>query len=286
MIPTLSHRMLILGFLLMWVTGVYATPTSRDYSKASVSQLIDDLALIDAATPGINSAAIYDGFIANGSRGEFVVGVLGIAPPTVPPQMRELVRRGPLALAELIQHVDDARPTKLEVGNKDSGGTGQVGVDTFMFTYFSDEYDGHFHRWFDFDWKKNPPIHMEKPFKGRYTVKVGDICYVLIGQIVSRRLLAVRYQPSAQLVVNSPIEAPSLAEKVKSDWSNADSEILKASLLADIRRSYDDKLMSYSSLVIDPALERLRLYFPDTYNALKGDDLKKRKEFEKQESKR
>jgi hypothetical protein len=59
---------------------------------------------------------------------------------------------------------------------------------------------------------------VEKSFDGRYTVKVGDVCYVLIGQIVNRQLVAVRYQPTAGLIVNSPIEVPPLAEKVKNDW--------------------------------------------------------------------
>jgi hypothetical protein len=281
--------MLVSAFLLACVLGLYATPAfSSDYSKASIPQLIDDLTLIDAASPGINSAAIYQGFIANGTPGKFQVGVLGVAPPTVPPQMRELVRRGALALPELIHHLDDARPTKLEVGNKDPGSSShQIGVDSFMFSYFSDEYDGRSRRLFDRE--KDSPPHMDKPFKDRYAVKVGDICYVLIGQIVNRLLLAVRYQPSGGLVVNSPIEAPALAEKVRSDWGHTDSEMLKTSLLADIRGNYDEKRLRqdvYTDIAIYPALERLRLYFPETYNSLKDDDLKKREEFEKQESKR
>ena len=257
-----------------------------DYSKSSVNQLIDDLTQIDSQSPGINSAAIYEGFIADNAPGSFQVGVLGVAPPKVPPQMRELVRRGPLALPELIKHLDDRRPTKFEVGNKPSGR--QVGVDSFMFMYFSDEYDPRMPHWFsEKEWKIGPRP-MEKSFEGRYTVKVGDICYVLIGQIVSRRLLAVRYQPSAGLVVNSPIEAPVLIEKVKGDWGSADAEMLKASLLTDIRAANRPKRINkavYTRRFVNPALQRLKLYFPATYNALEGDDLKKRKEFEMQETK-
>jgi len=129
---------------------------------------------------------------------------------------------------------------------------------------------------------------MAKSFEGRYTVKVADVCYVLIGQIVNRQLLAVRYQPSGGLVVNSPIEAPVLAEKVKNDWGNADAEILKQSLLADIHASNHPKQISpaeYTRRFVNPALARLRFYFPDTYHSLEGTDLKKRKEFEKQEAK-
>ena len=203
MIPraTLPCRKFIAVFFIAFIFSARVIPTyGGDYSKRSVNQLIDDLAQIDSQSPGIDSAAIYEGFIADNSPGSFRGGLLGIAPPQVLPQMSELVRRGPLALPELIKHVDDRRPTKLEVGNKPSGR--QVGVDAFMFMYFSDEFDPRVPHWFgDKEWKGGSRP-MEKKFEGRYTVKVGDVCYVLIGQIVNRRLWAVRYEPSAGLVIN------------------------------------------------------------------------------------
>jgi hypothetical protein len=256
--------------------------TADDYSQKSVVELIDELSEIDSQSPGVNSAAVYQGFIADDSPGSFQVGVLGVAPPKVPPQMRELVRRGPIALPELIKHLDDMRPTKLEVGNKPSGK--QVGVDAFMFMVFSDEYDPRApHWWPDEEWKKGPRTAW-KSFEGRYTVKVGDVCYVLIGQIVNRRLLAVRYQPSAGLVVNSPIEAPVLVERVRNDWGNVDAEGLRVALLDDIHATNQPKRVSqaeYTDRFVDPALARLRLYFPDAYKSLEGTDLQKRKSFER-----
>jgi hypothetical protein len=278
--------------LLVCVLSVCITPAvSQDYSKRSVTQLIDDLTQIDAQAPGIDSAAVYLGFIADDNPGSFVMGVLGVAPPTVPPQMLELVRRGPLALPELVKHLDDKRPTKLEVGNKDSdSSTHQVGVDYFWWTAFGEEYDPRLRHGLAEEESKSQPRKSDLPnwrnFQGRYTVRVGDVCYVLIGQIVNRHLLAVRYQASAGLVVNSPIETPALADQVRSDWGKADGEMLKASLLADIRVKNDQKGFDQARYAINPALQRLRLYFPDTYNALQGDDLRKRKQFEEQETKR
>jgi hypothetical protein len=255
---------------------------SRDISRKSVPELIDELTQIDSHSLGINSAAIYEGFIADNSPGSFQVGVIGVASPKVPPQMRELVRRGPAAIPELIKHLDDNRPTKLEVGNRPTGK--QVGVDAFMFMFFSNEYDPRTPYWFnETDAKSNPRV-MEKDFTGTYRVKVGDVCYVLIGQVVNRRLLAVRYQPSGGLIINSPLEAPILAEQISRDWGNVDSEALRQSLLADIHATNQPKRIEraeYTERFINPALERLRFYFPDTYNALQGDDLKKRKAFER-----
>jgi hypothetical protein len=261
-------------------------PVTGDYSKRLVDQLIDDLTLIDSRSPGINSTAVYGGFIADNTAGSFRMGVLGPPPPTVPPQMSELVRRGPRALPELIRHLDDGRPTKLEVGDKPPHE--QIGVDTFAFMDFSDEYDPRIPHWYDEKERKLEPWPMEKAFSGTYTVKVADVCYVLVGQIVNRELLAVRYQPTAGLTVNSPIEAPSLAEKVRNDWGHADAETLRQSLLEDIHATNQPKRISradYTWRFVNPALVRLRFYFPDTYSALQGEDLKKRTEFEDQENK-
>jgi hypothetical protein len=281
------YKKLLVSFCVVSIMSVLATPAaSGDDSNNSVAQLIDELTQIDSQSPAIDSAAIYDGFIADNRPGSFEVGVLGVPDPKVPPQMRELVRRGAKALPDLIGHLGDSRQTKLKVGNKDGGR--QVGMDAFMFMYFSDEYDPRLPHWFTDEELKSGPRPMEKDFHGTYTVKVGDVCYVLIGQIVNRSLLAVRYQPSGGLVVNSPIEAPSLVGKVRDDWGNADAETLKRSLLEDIHATNQPKRIGpgeYTARFVDPALERLRFYFPDTYKALAGDDLKKKKKFEKQETK-
>src|SRR5262245_55430573 len=97
---------------------VLATPRAQeiDYSRASVEQLIDDLVLISTPAPGIDGGALYSTFIADDSPPKFMVGVLGVPPPTIAPQMRELVRRGVSALPALIRHLTDNRPTKLTVG--------------------------------------------------------------------------------------------------------------------------------------------------------------------------
>src|SRR5438270_8719 len=129
--------------LAIFVLGANLSAVAADdYSKRSVSQLIDELTQIDSQAPGIDSAAVYSGFLANEATISFEMGVLGVPPPQIPPPMRELVRRGPLALPELIKHLDDRRPTKLDVGNKDTDrSTHQVGVDWFLWTVFSDEYE-------------------------------------------------------------------------------------------------------------------------------------------------
>ncbi|HTX77971.1 MAG TPA: hypothetical protein VMD29_17305 [Terracidiphilus sp.] len=245
-------------------------------SSRTVAELISDLSQIDARSPGIDSAGMYEGFIADGTPGRFEEGVLGPRAPHVPYAMRELVRRGPAALPELIKHLDDDRPTKLMVGN-DPGSHSKrsVGVNLFMFTYFSDEYDPRVRPPFSEEPWKDGPKPMEKHFEGRYTVKVGDVCFALIGQIVNRRLFAVRYQPSGGMIVNSPIEAPVLATKVRRDWGSGDAGLLRTSLLSDIRAARGAKLNDEGWYLMAPAhgaFQRLRLYFPEEYEKLDSRD--------------
>ena len=197
--------------------------------------------------------------------------------------MVELVRRGPVALPELLKHLSDARPTTLEVGNKPKeSSSNQVGVDTFMFTLFSDEYDP---RVIGGQAGKTFPNSLEKAFQGRYTIKVGDVCFALIGQIVNRQLYAARYQPSGGLVVNSPVEVPALAAQVLNDWQNVDADALRAFFIADIRAAAKPNAEAFTRDRVNGALARLRLYFPDAYGALQGTELQAKKSFEEQEAK-
>jgi len=186
--------------------------------------------------------------------------------------MRELVRRGLRALPDLIQHLQDNRPTKLSIH-----------TNFFEGSHFSDEHDP----------RTRPPptpkagcaqscldeIFGTKPIYDPYVVKVGDVCYVLIGQIANRNLVAVRYQPSAMVIVNSPLEAPDLIERVTSDWSGLDARSHEASLLADIRAGDNIRLFG-------PALARLRFYYAGAYQSLRDEDRKKREAFEAQEKAR
>jgi len=96
-------------------------------------------------------------------------------------------------------------------------------------------------------------------------------CSELSNRAEAPRFSAVGYQESGGLIVNSPIEAPSLAEKVRNDWGNADVETLRQSLLEDIRATNQPKRISRADYIprfVSPALARLRFYFPTTYGAL------------------
>lgn len=241
-----------------------------DYSAQSSEQLIDELTALDAQAPGIDDSGVYDAFMAEDIMPEFRGGLLPVDTPSIPPQMRELVRRGVIALPDLIAHLNDKRPTKLLVGGIDP-------METVGGQFYADEYDAR-----DLQAKVSScsMTNSCRSFDHKYSVKIGDICEVLVGQIVNRKLLAVRYQPTAILYVNSPIESPSLVERIRKEWNGLDAKAHEASLLSDLRES-DDDISSWRSY--RDALVRLRFYYPKTYAALSGKDLVKRNAFETEE---
>ena len=241
--------------VLIVLTMVGFASASDNLASIPVEKLIDDLTLIDSQAPGLHGTAIVNGFIAEDKPLQFGGGVLGSPAPKVPPAMRELVRRGVAALPHLIEHLGDRRPTKLTLGK-----------DFFMFREFHDEYDMRFR---STQMPYLPRYAKEKSFLSSYTIKVGDVCYALIGQIVNRNLLPVRYQPTAGLIINSPIESPELIDRVKKDWSGLDEKAHKESLLADAQ--YGEDLW-----VFGPALARLRFYYPADYlYSFLNDDIRK-----------
>lgn len=264
----------------------YGDQVNTDHSQKSVTELIDDLTQIDSESVAINTSYLY-GFIAEETPAALRTNRYGVVFPDAPPQMRELVRRGPLALPELIKHLDDKRLTKFDVGGPPPGSTGVWVGKIFGYEYSPRVHDSE-PTGLGFRWTT-------KSFATKYTLRVGDVCYALIGQIVNRGLQLLRNQPSGFLVVNSPIEAPILVEKVKNDWGNGEAETLKTSLLADI--DVADSMLNidvtdpeqfkesiYVKWVVNPALQRLRTYFPDAYKSLAGNRWMRKVEFEKEET--
>jgi hypothetical protein len=217
---------------------------AQSATKPSTEELIDALQKEAAAGVGFDPVASADGFAAIDEVPQFRGGILGTKRPETSPAMREIVRRGLDALPALLAHLDDDRPTGLVVG------------DGFMGRWLSAEYVPRE--------SGKQPAGTTAPYKtsskdaprfDTYTVKVGDLCFVAVGQIVNRRLNAVRYQPTLCLVVNSPIEMPALAAATRADWQGLTSAAHEQQLVRDI-------VESDSSSVPANALRRLLFYYP------------------------
>ena len=218
--------------------------------KLTVDELIAKLQEESEQGIGTHATAWASGFIAIDEEPQFRGGIIGSVKPATSPVLREIVRRGVNALPKLLEHVDDKRPTKLVI--KHDGGIGGM--------WHSDEFHSRYA-----DPKKWPPkintrleksdgFEKGKEFEARYTIRVGDLCFVALGQIVNRGLHVVRYQPSACIVINSPVITSALAEAVRKDWSGLTADQHKHSL--------NDDANSKFPYATSAALKRLLFYYP------------------------
>ncbi|MGH6644459.1 MAG: hypothetical protein ACRED3_17360, partial [Bradyrhizobium sp.] len=211
-------RAQLFAILALLVGVARSSAAEVDYSKTPIETLISDVTLVDAEGPGLQSTGYWTGFIGDDSPQQFVTGIIGSPAPVVAPQLRELVRRGAQALPALIGHLNDERPTKLIVGRKTDDPT-QPGFGFFGAQIFGKEYDPKVQRKGSMSCDAFLSSCNEISFRGSYTVRVGDVAFGLIGQIVNRALMPVRYQPTANLIVNSPVQTPELASLVRRDWA-------------------------------------------------------------------
>jgi len=233
------------ALLIRW----HVTPSGIAPVDPEVSALIDQLVFVTEQGPGTHPTAWASGFIAVGEEMKFRGGIFGSERPVVHPAMRELVRMGVRALPDLLNHLSDDRKTGLSVRqHRFRDGQGSLG---FMGIWHGDEYDPRF----------EPPEKQpdgvnkgERGFVEEYTLRVGDLSYVAIGQIVNRHLSAFRYQPTLCLVINSPVETPALADAVRKDWAGLTEEQHQQSLI-------DDALSDTSRYGAPAALQRLCFYY-------------------------
>jgi len=235
--------------------------------STEIERLIANLAQIERPDFGLSPTMSGDAFLPVEGRttaGAFLFTNHNLQ---TSPELKKLVELGPQALPRLLAALDDQRATKLTLK--------QEGI--FRAMWFTNELSG------------NPNNALESkvllkrtPFRGfgnedavtQYAVKVGDVCFVAIGQIVGRSYQAVRYQPTANIMINSPTHDVNLRRQVRQIWTSADArQKLFESLLLDYAtegvfngRSLDgwelaDKLQTNAAL-------RLLYYFPQETAAM------------------
>jgi len=163
------------------------------------------------------------------------------------PVMRELVSRGLQSLPKLLDHLDDKRPTKLVarpviflVRDHDLMADEEIRqkttTDFVVHTEVPPNPTG---------FEKRPPDYW------RYPVKVGDLCYVAVGQIVNRNYRLLRKQEPTVLL-NSPVHIAAVAAACRREWAGLTAEKHKASLINDCL----DHLPG-----ADPTAAMIRLHF-------------------------
>jgi hypothetical protein len=237
--------------LAVLVAGCSPEPSSADTSKPApdpvILRAIDELQTVSEPMVGAHPAANASMFMALDEEPRFHGGIIGSAKPTVHPAVKAILEQGVAAVPALIEHLDDARETKLVIQHEGFFGGIRLEED-YSPRDRTQEWEES-----EIDWLNSPPITT-------YTVKVGDLCYVLIGQIVNRPLYAVRYQPTAIVMINSPLNSPSLVRAVQKDWGQLS--------VAEHRRHLQEEAESGETWLADNALKRLLYYYPEEGEAV------------------
>jgi ankyrin repeat protein len=225
-------------------------PTDQGLSKMNIRDLIDKLQEVAEGDTGYLPTQSGSGFLPLGTS-QAAALLLGQKPPARSDTLRELVKRGAAAVPHLIAHLDDQRPTKITIRYRSALGG----------MYFVDEYD------YNSRTAKQPPegVNRRRDWSENdpdtHTVTVGDLCFVALGQIVNRRFSAVRYQPTACIMINSPTRSEALRRAVKKEWGDLTPEQHKKSLVRDF-------LDPDSEYRRTDACLRLGYYYPDALEPL------------------
>ena len=201
-------------------------PVSKD-EKERILKLIRNLANIASPDFGLSPTMSGNAFAPVPTARQVGAMMLTDHQLSTSDDFLELVSLGPKALPFLLKALDDGTPTKLIIKH-------------------DQEYGG---MWFANELGGNPGNEVEQKVLATvprqefgsprdaissYTLKIGDVCFVIVGQIVGRSYQAVRYQPTACIAINSPTHDAKLAGQVRAIWSSPEpAQHLLDSLLLD-----------------------------------------------------
>lgn len=188
-------------------------PVTEDKAK-QIRDLIAGLATLDKPDFGLASTLSGNTFApvpGQGRAGTFLLTDHGLRQSE---SLKALVMLGPDALPFLLEALDDQTPTKITIKHEGSFGTMWHGAELPLNPVNPAEQA-------TYKARRAKPRDKEEPIKS-YTAKVGDVCFVAIGQIVGRAYQAVRYQPTANIVLNSTAHDRELCDEVRTIWKAKD----------------------------------------------------------------
>jgi hypothetical protein len=203
-------------------------PPVPEAQAKRIKDLIAGLAALDS--PDFGLSGTLSGVTFAPVPGQAHTGALLLADHRLQPSegLKELVARGPDALPFLLDALDDRTPTRIIVKHGGMFGAMWHAAELPLNAVNRAEEAVYKSR------AKRPQEDPKEKHIESYTVKVGDVCFVAIGQIVGRQYHAVRYQPTACIVLNSPVHDPILCAEVRAIWETKDPRgRLFESLLAD-----------------------------------------------------
>ncbi len=226
--------------------------SATEDEQAQVAELIDSLAEIE--NPDYGFAPFMSGaqFAPVSDSSSFGPGIIMINHGLKTDEsLRRLVALGPKALPQLLNRLSDETPTRLVMRHGGGFGGQWYGREVALNLAGKAEREA---------WTRlresAPKDRFEEDVR-THQITIGDVCFVIIGQIVNRGYQSARYQPTACRVINSPTHDPLIADIVRGIWtSEAPAQQLLDSLLIDLNTKDTIHLQCGAAM-------RLLYYFPD-----------------------
>jgi hypothetical protein len=209
-------------------------PPITEAKAKRIKALIASLADLDMPDFGLSATLSGDAFSPVPGQGGFRTGFLTDHRIEPSVSLRALVSHGPDALPFLLDALDDRTPTKITV--KHQGLLGGMWHQGELFLSPANPFEEGVYKAREATGRGELDLAMSEGVES-YTVKVGDVCFVAIGQIVGRGYAAVRYQPTMCIVLNCPSHDPKLCAEVRAIWEARDAR----------RRLFDSLRVDYAT---------------------------------------
>ncbi|MCE9561520.1 MAG: ankyrin repeat domain-containing protein [Planctomycetes bacterium] len=247
---------------LLTIAGLFSItfPAYADVPKKPVDPavaLIDRLEQLSTQDTGYSGSVSGSSFLPLGYSSDSVVLLSPTTPGAKSDAMLTLVKLGSKAVPALLDHLGDDRRTKIVILNS-LGGFFEISQDKGEKAE-DEEAKG----------KGETPFGVARK---QYTLRVGDLCYVALGQIVNRNYTAVGYIPSGNVMITSVPHSKQLRADLKKQWGGLTEGKHLESLVKDLNAKKPEGGDNGSTRV--GASLRLAYYFPKEYESIAVKQLK------------
>jgi hypothetical protein len=239
-----------------------------------IERLIDSLSGTIKRDLSLNSSLYSSKFVPVGQFGTF--GEWEGKQVEVSEPIRKLVEMGPVALPYLLASLQDNTPTEIVIQAVETQGAiaGGMAFDEILHGNPANPTEQFVLRLNRFPYSKSirPKDRFEvAPEMESYRIKIGDVCFIIIGQIVGRDYdcLSSPHVKSLGVLVCSPVHREALRKRIRTIWSskNPRQKVLE-SLVLDFstRGVLQMDSLDYWGIGSDfqiEATKRLLYYYPD-----------------------
>ncbi len=236
---------------------------ATELESADIAKCVEQLTAVEHPDIGFAPLMNGGGFLPVPDLRSFQGGILmrdhGLS---TAPALERLVSLGPKAIPALLAALSDATPTKMRFDREENSILSGMGL-----AWYGHEIPTSATSKRELAARAEFPTvfaevdssdHETQLTAHRFTR--ADIAFVALGQIVNRPYAAMRYQPTACQVINSPVHDPLMAAALRRMWSSDDpARLLFESLVSDAFTDGDREVDRQG------ALARLVYYFPEEF---------------------